>query len=389
MEFGSVVEDWLNGVLYDGVKYIVLQAMNKALEETKNSKRKADAVKHLPDKASEEDLKKLVDQLIKKDKNKDIIIYTEDEMRQIFDELSKELFDQNTDCEVLWESFKKYFEQYSRDMCKEFSKGERKILELLNSNNKGVKRIQKSQDEIKQAQKDMIKFQEEIWKLISEGKNIPFLTFQKSIAAEITKYNPMITNLGNFYDCEAENKDERIKIYSIHKDDTHNDDTVGFYILRFLIKNTGTSTIRNIKLKGMKIWCCQEVDINDELTISVVDGKVYDDDDPEDGYIYCSVAEYKALECKSTNWVYVREEDWMNICFKTEKDEDYNDFFNEYGFDRLRIELELELSGVGEGVAPQGYIYYLYLERETKGEEDICGKYVIRSVEFGGTSNDK
>ena len=370
MEFGSVVEDWMNGVLYDGVKYIVLQAMNKALEETKNSKRKADAVKHLPDKASEEDLKKLLDQLIKKDKNKDIIIYTEDEMRQIFDELSKELFDQNTDCEVLWESFKKYFEQYSRDMCKEFSKGERKILELLNLNTRkikmGVEGIQKSQG-------DMIKFQKEILKLISEGKNIPFLTFQKSIDAEVTKFNPMITNLANFYDCEAENKDQRQSIYSKY---FYNFE---FYILRFLIKNVGTSTITNIKLKGMKIWCCRELD---------------DDDDQEDGYIYWPVVEYKDLECKSTNLVYVGEEEWMNICFKKvmpdiENDEDYDDFFNEYEFDRLRIELELELSGVGEGVAPQGYIYYLYLGREAKDEEDICGKYVIRSVEFGGTSNDK
>ena len=128
----------------------------------------------------------------------------------------------------------------------------------------------------------------------------------------------------------------------------------------------------------MKIWCCRELE---------------DDDDQEDGYIYWPVVEYKDLECKSTNLVYVGEEEWMNICFKEdmsdiENDEDYDDFFNEYEFDRLRIELELELSGVGEGVAPQGYIYYLYLGRETKGEEDICGKYVIRSVEFGCTSND-
>lgn len=47
MEVGNEITNLVDGVFSDGVKYIVLQAMNKVLEETKDKKCKTDAIKKL------------------------------------------------------------------------------------------------------------------------------------------------------------------------------------------------------------------------------------------------------------------------------------------------------------------------------------------------------
>lgn len=363
MEVGNEITNLVDGVFSDGVKYIVLQAMNKVLEETKDKKCKTDAIKKLHNKSRKEDLIKIVNEWDKKEKNKDIVIYTEDEIRQMFDELSNELFDTNTDREELWESFKKYVEQFSKNICKEFSQGEKRILKILNSDSE---KTYMSINEIKSSQEEIKNSQNKILKILSQNKDIPFLSFSRSTDAKICDYDPMTTHLINFYDCEKENIDRRINEY---------DDEFEFYILRFLIKNVGASAIKSVKLKSMKIWYCRKVD----------------DDNPEDGYYYWSVVEYKSLDCESTNLILSGEDEWMNICFKPDKIEEenyinYNDFLAEYNFDRLRIELELELSGIGENAVHHEYMYYLYLGREPEPQQDenICGKYTVYSVEIGG-----
>ena len=361
MEVGNEITNLVDGVFSDGVKYIVLQAMNKVLEETKDKKRKTDAIKKLHNKSRKEDLIKIVNEWGKKEKNKDIVIYTEDEIRQMFDELSNELFDTNTDREELWESFKKYVEQFSKNICKEFSQGEKRILELLNSNSE---KAYMSMDKIKDSQEEIKNSQNKILKILSQNKDIPFLSFSRSTDAEICDYDPMTTHLINFYDCEKDNIVKRID---------KNEKEFEFYILRLLITNVGASAIKSVKLKSMKIWQCRRV-------------KEFN---PEEGYYYWSVVDYKHLECESTNLILPGEDEWLNICFKPDKiDEEnyinYNDFLAEYNFDRLRIELELELSGIGENAVHHEYAYYLYLGRKPPKDKNICGKYTVYSVEFGG-----
>lgn len=82
MEVGNEITNLVDGVFSDGVKYIVLQAMNKVLEETKDKKRKTDAIKKLHNKSRKEDLIKIVNEWDKKEKNKDIICIWEESLQK-------------------------------------------------------------------------------------------------------------------------------------------------------------------------------------------------------------------------------------------------------------------------------------------------------------------
>lgn len=210
---------------------------------------------------------RLISDALQQDLNQNVM-YTEDELKKIFDDSYDNYIKDNTSDVIkdeLWERFRLYMPQYLRRYEESLSVGDKRILQ----------KIRELDDKIQNTNNmDTIKmYHEEIRQLRTQlpyRSNVPCIDFDKIYGARVSFYQPISTYYVNCFDFdrlkrteESEELGESEKPEESEESETQNSDKdrnlydpnqlTDIFELRFLIKNIGNSIITKVAIEDVNI----------------------------------------------------------------------------------------------------------------------------------------
>lgn len=210
---------------------------------------------------------RLISDALQQDLNQNVM-YTEDELKKIFDDSYDNYIKDDTSDEIkdeLWERFRLYMPQYLRRYEESLSVGDKRILQ----------KIRELDDKIQNTNNmDTIKmYHEEIRQLRTQlpyRSNVPCIDFDKIYGARVSFYQPISTYYVNCFDFdrlkrteESEELGESEKLEESEESETQNSDKdrnlydpnqlTDIFELRFLIKNIGNSIITKVAIEDVNI----------------------------------------------------------------------------------------------------------------------------------------
>ena len=198
---------------------------------------------------------RLISDALEQDLNQNVM-YTEDELKKIFDDSYDNYIKDDTSDEIkdeLWERFRLYMPQYLRRYEESLSVGDKRILQ----------KIRELDDKIQNTNNmDTIKmYHEEIRQLRTQlpyRSNVPCIDFDKIYGARVSFYQPISTYYVNCFDfdrlkrteeseeSETQNSDKDRNLYDPNQ-------LTDIFELRFLIKNIGNSIITKVAIEDVNI----------------------------------------------------------------------------------------------------------------------------------------
>lgn len=329
---------------------------------------------------------RLISDALQQDLNQNVM-YTEDELKKIFDDSYDNYIKDDTSDEIkdeLWERFRLYMPQYLRRYEESLSVGDKRILQ----------KIRELDDKIQNTNNmDTIKmYHEEIRKLRAQlpyRSNVPCIDFDKIYGARVSFYQPISTYYVNCFDfdrlkrteeseelgeSEKPEKPEESEIQNSDKDRNLYDPNqlTDIFELRFLIKNIGNSIITKVAIEDVNIMYVSTIhDISDDNGMG--DWK--------------SVAVHNQKIENILN-ILPEAEDYIHLILTVddmsifENDEVQNiilvDLENWHKNERLYISFVLGL----QGNITRKYRYSLFLAKkiQSKDNDSIYGEYTIGDV---------
>ena len=219
---------------------------------------------------------RLISDALQQDLNQSVM-YTEDELKKIFDDSYDNYIKDDTSDEIkdeLWERFRLYMPQYLRRYEEFLSVGDKRILQKIrelddkiqNTNNMDTKKM----------------FHEEIRKLRAQlpyRSNVPCIDFDKIYGARVSFYQPISTYYVNCFDFdrlkrteeskkseelgESEKPEESEESENQNSDKDRNlydpNQLTDIFELRFLIKNIGNSIITKVAIEDVNIMYVSKI----------------------------------------------------------------------------------------------------------------------------------
>ena len=327
---------------------------------------------------------RLISDALQQDLNQNVI-YTEDELKKIFDDSYNNYIKDDTSDEIkdeLWERFRLYMSQYLRRYEESLSVGEKKILQKIrelddkiqNTNNMDTKKM----------------FHEEIRKLRAQlpyRSNVPCIDFDKIYGARVSFYQPISTYYINCFDFDRLKRTEESETPNSDKDRNlyDPDKLTNIFELRFLIKNIGNSIITKVAIEDVNIMYVSTIhDISDDNGMGDWKSVAVHNQKIENIFNILPDAEDYIHLILTVDDMSIFEELNNSILRNTELKNDklmnrvLVDLENWHKNERLYVSFVLEL----QGNITRKYRYSLFLAKkiQSKDNDNIYGEYTIGDV---------